>query len=395
MEERIRSREQPVSLVELFYDLIYVYAISRVTGIFDSAEVTVPQFTHYFVATFVVMQAWMYMTNYINRFGRARVYENVALAVNMCAAVVMSNTVAMHWGDSLTSLNWSLFAMLGTVAALYALRLREGFARREMARYSLKTLIPACLVYLLVALCSPVLDPTVGIVLDVVAILWGIWGPALIDPGYHLDLSLISFPHLVERFELITIITFGEAIVTVAHVFELAGFGAPAVMTFLSVVGMFGCYVVMMHVHADHRWQHRGLRLIYCHFIIVMSINLFTVCLNLLADDPTPRLSVCAVAAIALPAFYACLSLLEHYHRDEVSFSRVDRIVCQGAVLAGVALMFASMWTDIAVFVAGSLVMAAVCLWVFYVKGRACQEGEEPEMTCASWKVHPRDGSHR
>lgn len=36
METQLESREQSVSLLELFYDLVYVYAISQVTGIIHS-----------------------------------------------------------------------------------------------------------------------------------------------------------------------------------------------------------------------------------------------------------------------------------------------------------------------------------------------------------------------
>lgn len=381
MGKRIRSREQSVSLFELFYDLVFVYAISQVTGIFKQAELVPLTFARYLVGSIVVLQAWMFMTNYINRFGRKQIHENVALIVNMCAAVVMSNTVGTGWGTELSTFNWSLFAMLGTVSVLYVLRLREGRAVREIAVYSLKTLVPACSVYLLVALCSPFINPIVGMALDTFAILWGIWGPALIAPNYHLDLSLISFPHLAERFELITIITFGETIVTVARVFELAGFGIPALMTFLGVVGMFGCYVLMMHVHADHRWQHRSIRLIYCHFFLVMSVNLYTVCLNLLSEDPVPRLSEFLFGAVAIPTFYMCLSLLEYYHRDEVVFSRGDLWLCRGLVFVGVAIMFAGMWAGVGVFIAGPLVTASGCFWVFYAKGKACKDSEEQELT--------------
>ena len=56
--------------------------------------------------------------------------------------------------------------------------------------------------------------------------------------------------------------TFGEAVVTVAEVFELSGLNLDAVMTCLCVVGMFGCYVVLVHDLAEHGRRHCGLRLI-------------------------------------------------------------------------------------------------------------------------------------
>ena len=168
-----------------------------------------------------------------------------------------------------------------------------------MASFALKTLLPVCAVYLAVACASAVIDPQIALALDVAAIFYGIFGPAVVNHGTSLDLSLISFPHLAERFELITIITFGEAVVTVAEVAEHFGFGTVSLMTFSVVVLLFGCYVVFMHNLVEHRQLRRGLRLIYCHFFIVIAVNLFTVSLNLLVEEPEPTLAVCGIGATA------------------------------------------------------------------------------------------------
>lgn len=122
-------REQPVTLIELFYDLVYVYAIAEMTGIFHGTEFEPFAVFRYFVASFAVLQAWMYMTNYVNRFGRMRWYENAAIAANMCAAVFMSNTISADWTCMSPEFNAAMFVILGTVALLYVLRLREGVQR--------------------------------------------------------------------------------------------------------------------------------------------------------------------------------------------------------------------------------------------------------------------------
>ncbi len=370
MSETTTSREQSVSLLELFYDLIFVYAISQVTGIFRTGF-TLDTVFHYVMATFVVLQAWMYLTNYINRFGKERRYENAALVINMCAAIVMANTVGTNWISDPASTNWALFVMLGTVSVLYALRARESGDSCTMARYSLRTLLPVCGIYLLVAVASPVLDPNMVAVLDTAAILWGIFGPAAVAGRYDLPLSMISFSHLVERFELITIITFGEAVVTIAEVFGLSGFTLDSLMTYLCVVGMFGCYVVLVHQLTDHNRQHRGLRLIYCHFFVVMSINLFTVAINLLRDNPTPTLVVCTIAAISQLVFFVSLSMLMYYHRDDVVFGKGERLACLAALVAGMALTFAGAYGGLVVFLAGPLLTQCICLCVLRRKDLA------------------------
>ena len=360
MEAHLESREQSVSLLELFYDLVYVYAISQVTGILNSPDYSPTVMIDYLVATFIVLQAWMYMTNYINRFGRT-VRTNAVLTINMCASIVMSTAIAGSWASDLTRINRALFVMLGSVAVLYASRLRDNKSAREMAIYSLKTLVPVCIVYLVVGIAAERLHPTLVLALDLCAIAWGIFGPAIIAPRYTLDLSLISFPHLVERFELITIVTFGEAVVTVAQVFHLVGLGLWSVATFLDVAAMFGCYVVLMHNLCDHQRQHRGLRLIYCHFFVVIAVNLFTVSLNLLAGSGATRPRICVLAAIALALFFLCLALLAYYRRKEVVFSSAQKNALLFLVCVGIAITLSGTPGGITVFLAGPLVAAGGC----------------------------------
>lgn len=232
---------------------------------------------------------------------------------------------------------------------------------REMSLYSLKTLVPVCVVYLVVCLGAEHLHPTLALALDLAAIAWGIFGPAIIAPSFTLDLSLISFPHLVERFELITIVTFGEAVVTVARVFHLVGLGFWSVATFLDVAAMFGCYVVLMHNLCDHQRQHRGLRLIYCHFFVVIAVNLFTVSLNLLAGSGQTRPRICVLASVALALFFVCLALLSYYRRKEVSFSKTQKGALAFPACAGIAITLAGTPAGISVFLAGPLVGAGCC----------------------------------
>lgn len=359
-------RDQPVSLIELFYDLIYVYAISKMTSIFQGAPLTPDTFFRYLISSFVVLQAWMYMTNYINRFERNRLYENVALVINMCATVFMSNTISSDWSQMFPVFNTSMLVILGVVAILYAIRLREGDAAHVMASFSLRTLVPVCLIYLIVALSASVLSPRAALALDTVAILIGIFGPAVVNRGMTLDLSLISFPHLSERFELITIITFGETIVTVAEVFALAGLSIASLMTFTCVILLFGCYIVQMHNLIDHHQQRRGLRMIYSHFFIVIALNLFTVGLNLLIEEPEPTLAVCLITAAAIVLFFTCLLLLSKYHRHDVSFAPRDWTILTASITLGTAITFAGVTYGIKAFLAGPLLTSLGCFaWLF------------------------------
>lgn len=55
-------------MIELFYDLIFVYAISRLTGLINEpiGGIIPPyNFFAYLITCFVILQAWPYFTNFV------------------------------------------------------------------------------------------------------------------------------------------------------------------------------------------------------------------------------------------------------------------------------------------------------------------------------------------
>ena len=63
----MKVKEKKVELIELFYDLIYVYALSKLTMLIEEPEngvIPFAGFFRYLVVCFVILQAWLYLTNY-------------------------------------------------------------------------------------------------------------------------------------------------------------------------------------------------------------------------------------------------------------------------------------------------------------------------------------------
>ena len=86
--------------------------------------------------------------------------------------------------------------------------------------------------------------------LDVAAVLVGAFLPFFI--GGRFSAGIISFPHLAERFELITIITFGEGIVGMTEFFDVKSFSMRPVLVFAVIILLFGCYVTQIHYLCGH-----------------------------------------------------------------------------------------------------------------------------------------------
>ena len=76
---------KPVSLLELFFDLIFVYAISKMTEILENGSVHTIDANSlglYLLAALVVLQVWLGQTNYNNRFSVGRWYENLFMIIH-------------------------------------------------------------------------------------------------------------------------------------------------------------------------------------------------------------------------------------------------------------------------------------------------------------------------
>ena len=211
---------KPVELIELFYDLIYVYAISQLTSLINEPVggiIPSNNFFAYFVTCFVILQAWLYFTNYVNRYGEWKWYEYILVCVNMIAVIFMANTISGDWSKLYFTYDVSMLVILLTIALLYSVHARKEQSLKGAAGNSISIIFIVCLIYLVAILASFAGLQQYVLLINVIAIITGAFLPFFLKGNFNK--SIINFPHLVERFELLTIITFGEAIVGLTHFF--------------------------------------------------------------------------------------------------------------------------------------------------------------------------------
>jgi low temperature requirement protein LtrA len=81
-EERGKQvKEKRVEPIELFYDLIYVYAMSRLTLLVEEpvgGVIPLSRLASYVVVCLIILQSWLYLTN----------------------------TISAEWGDMSLAFNW-------------------------------------------------------------------------------------------------------------------------------------------------------------------------------------------------------------------------------------------------------------------------------------------------
>ncbi len=329
-------KSKPVELIELFYDLIYVYAISRLTGLIrlpENGVVPLSDLVRYLVLFFVILQAWLYLTNYVNRYGRWRWYEYGITTVNMVAAIYLSNTISTAWEENYVPFNIAMLVMLLTVVLLYSIQIKKS-EHPDAAKNSIKILLIVCLVYAAGIACILLNQSHLVIWLDVIAVLLGAFLPFFLRGNF--DHSIISFPHLTERFELLTIITFGEGVVGMTDYFDVEHFTILPILIFAVIITMFGGYVVQIHYLLEHKRVDRALRLMFSHYFIVIALNMMTIGIHMLHQLDTIPGFVPFMMITAEIAFYIAILANHPYYKTGFTLNRKDLIAFEFLLLIGI-----------------------------------------------------------
>ena len=352
-------KEKKVELIELFYDLIYVYAISKLTLLVEEPEngvIPLSGFLRYIVVCFVILQAWLYLTNYVNRYGKWKWYEYVLTVVNMTATVYMANTISTEWNEMSLAFNLAMLVMLLCVSVMYFIRTRLKDQDPGAANNSLIILTIDCLLYFLAFLASSLNANNIVIWLDIAAVLVGAFLPFFIRGKF--DISIISFPHLVERFELITIITFGEGVVGMTDFFDVKKFSLCPIMVFTVILALFGCYVTQIHYLCDHHRTDRSLRLMFSHYFIVIAVNMMTISLKFLGNSEADMLFTAILMVAALGMFFIAIFSDSIYYHDRFALEMKDIVVSVAFLFLGTVIMITGR-SNMYVFLIGTLTAAS------------------------------------
>jgi low temperature requirement protein LtrA len=324
----------------------------------------------YIISSLVIIQAWLYMTTYVNRYAMWRWYEYALTVVNMAATIVMSTTISESYIEGGTAFVISMIVMISCVGTLYAIQLYIEKQDVAAARNSFEIIMVVLLIYgasLVLSLCG---FKEESLLINVFAVILGI--ALLLFKHGDYDLKIISLPHLIERLELLTIITFGEGIVAITGFFTVSEISAVSVMIFLTLIFMFGSYVAQVHYICNHHQLKRSSAITASHYFIVLSINLVTVALLYFKDDSADHLFTACLMSASLAMFHVALLSTSSLNLPEFSCGRHDMLKSLALVGAGASVIFAFMDGPYG-FIVGSLVATGgnfYMLWRKYSSNR-------------------------
>ncbi len=292
---------KPVGMFELFYDLVFVYAISRITAMIHhpvNGSIPLVTFLQFLLVVIVVMQIWLYQVIYFNRYSKNQFLDIGSLVLNMFVAVYLANNINTEWRITFHYFNIAMAAMILILFCQYLFVKADNNDKQ------------AFLIILGLIIGYPV-----GIYFCISGYIVGFILPLFLKGMFKAE--RVNFPHLVERVSLIVIIAFGEAIVNLTSYFNSKTPLVYAAFLFLSLVLMFASYVVLSDELIDHHQISKGFILMYSHIAIAVAILLSTVAILYLQVQNINKTFLFFLIIFSIALYYFSLAINQVYNKSE------------------------------------------------------------------------------
>lgn len=215
---RARSKGGEVATIELFFDLVYVFAFSQLASFF--AEHLTDRGTVEVIVMFGgVWWVWNYTAWATNFVDPARIPVRILLVVLMLLSLVMAASIPEAFGDRGPQFAIALAAMQVVRPLFIAIAMRGQQIGRNYAHLLAWSAVAAA-VWVIGAFCEPdtrLIVWIVALAIDVAAPLLRTWLPRF--GGIDMRMWELTPAHLVERNRLIFIIALGETVLSIGREF--------------------------------------------------------------------------------------------------------------------------------------------------------------------------------
>ena len=361
--ERQVETEQRVTPLELFFDLVFVFAITQVTGLMadDPTWGGIARGMLVLAALWWAWAAYAWLTNTLaSDDGVARVAVFCAMAAILLAALATPQA----FGDDALLFGCAYFV----VRVLHILVYAQGSSDVGV-RTAVRRLTPTAVGAPLLLIAASALDGVAQGLVWLAALAIDYAGPLIGGPGGW----TVSPGHFAERFGLIVIIALGESIVAIGvggSSLELdAGVVAGAVLAIAVVAALWWAYFDVVAIVAERKFREaRGVAQVtmardsYSYLHLPMIAGIVLVALGIkktLGDVGDPLKTVPAAALSGGVALY----LLAHIG---FRLRNVGTLNPQRLVAAIVCLALIPVATHVAALVALAIVTAVCCVLIGY-----------------------------
>jgi low temperature requirement protein LtrA len=264
-----------VTEFELFYDLIFAYAISRIASIlFVGADhrLSFKSLGEFLMLTLVFWTIWTYQTVFANRFSIKNKISALFLFFDMFWVIVLTQAISSDFEKTHFTFAGATSILFFSIALQYYLKMKN--TDNEMIK-------KLCIQLATVLVVSGVIGFISIIPFGNYMIRFSIYAVSILITAFFPIITkktLLEFPtnfeHLTERYSLFTLLLFGEAVIAVAGTILFDDIRISSVLFFLLIVVLFLFYHTIYKSGVDHQKTTAGLILIHSHYFVFAGLEL-------------------------------------------------------------------------------------------------------------------------
>ena len=337
-------KHKRVEFSELFYDLVFVFAISKATALIHplhSGVVAWDSLLDFFISVMVIINSWMIQTIYTNRYGTNSLFNMVIMFINMGLMLFMSNMIGYNWQQWFYYTCWAVGTLTLTLFFQYLVEFfrksTDNTDRESIKGFLWLTGLGSLGVYL--AALFPIY---VGVYIFIASILLTFIVPIfLMTKDEHFQVNL---PHLIERVSLLVIITFGEMVIGLVNFFTVENFSIYSVLNFVIMLSLFLFYFGEFDHAIDQGSNQKGVFIIYSHYPIFIGLMLMTVSMGYLLNPEANLLVAISFFYIGIGLFQAAVLANGPYNKHYLRYPR--SYYCAQATLYLAALILSLLFAS-------------------------------------------------
>ena len=324
-----------VGMFELFYDLVFVYAISKIAAMIHhpvNGFITLVNYLQFLLVVVVVLQIWLYEVLYFNRYSQNRFFDIASLVLEMFVMVYLSNNINTDWHLTFEYFNIAMAVMLIVLILQYLL----GHSKNKEKDYTI--FVDTFVIELSLICLGLILGYKVGVYLAIAGYLVGFLLP--LATYKKIVAKNVNFPHLIERVGLIIIIAFGEAVVNIAEYFNKNIPLYIPIFVFLSLVLMFAVYVIEVDNFIEQKQYNKGFILMYSHVALVATLLSITVALVYLNLTHVDKTFVALFLGFSVVVYYLLVLALSIYNKKQFQLTYLNILTTLVCLMAGLVLLY-------------------------------------------------------
>lgn len=311
-----------VSMIELFYDLVFAYMISQATELLHHLEhgiVSPVSFLVFAVIVIVFINSWMFQSVFTNRYGTSSWKDIIFYFIDMGILLYMANAFSETNSDHLQSFFLAAGLLSLSLMVEYLIVYFQSTSQDDKAIAQIFSLI--LLLRTVTLLIGGLFDNHVSRWIAFLGIIISWLLPA--TTGKFTSKHPIIFSHLLERLTLLIIITFGETIIGIAAYFQPQTFGLVSIFVFLIVIALYFSYIVEFdHLINEKQKNETGNLLIYLHYFILFGLSLITVSLKFISEEAANHHFAVSCLYLGALLFYLGIIFASYYNKRRVKISR-------------------------------------------------------------------------